>query len=67
MHIPSGAQPKDGPSAGVTMATALISVNNYDFQLKGSATIDLSGSVIKLGIVHLVGKASGFDVELVLR
>jgi hypothetical protein len=54
-------------SVDKSLATALISVNNDDFQLKGSATIDLSGSVIKLGIVHLVGKASGFDVELVLR
>jgi ATP-dependent Lon protease len=52
MHIPAGAQPKDGPSAGVTMATALVSlISNRpvrpDVGMTGEIT--LSGQVLPVG------------------
>ena len=30
LHVPEGATPKDGPSAGVTMATSLLSLARPD-------------------------------------
>ena len=52
LHIPAGAQPKDGPSAGVTMATALVSlISNRpvrpDVGMTGEIT--LSGQVLPVG------------------
>lgn len=52
IHVPSGAIPKDGPSAGVTMATALASV--YEGKAVRSDTamtgeISLSGLVLPVG------------------
>ena len=52
LHIPGGAQPKDGPSAGVTMATALVSLVSGrlvrpDVGMTGEIT--LRGQVLPVG------------------
>jgi len=52
IHVPAGAQPKDGPSAGVTMAVALISLISGrpvrpDVAMTGEIT--LRGKVMRVG------------------
>jgi ATP-dependent Lon protease len=52
IHVPEGAVPKDGPSAGVTMTTAIVSL------LTGRAvrsTVGMTGEVTLQGLVLPIG------------
>jgi len=52
LHVPAGAQPKDGPSAGVTMATALVSLISrrpVKSNISMTGEITLRGQVLPVG------------------
>lgn len=52
MHVPAGATPKDGPSAGVTMATALLSMISAQpirKKLGMTGELTLTGQVLPIG------------------
>lgn len=52
LHVPAGATPKDGPSAGVTMACALVSLATGKAIRKGFA---MTGELTLTGLVYPVG------------
>ncbi|MEK9893126.1 MAG: endopeptidase La, partial [Pseudomonadales bacterium] len=70
LHVPEGATPKDGPSAGITMATALVSLATNRTMKKHIAMtgeLTLTGRVLPVGGIRekvIAAKRAGIKTVL---
>jgi len=70
MHIPEGATPKDGPSAGITMVTSLLSLaleKEVKANLAMTGELTLTGKILPIGGVKektIASKRSGVKIVL---
>ena len=70
IHVPAGATPKDGPSAGVTIVAALASLltkRRVRFRMAMTGEISLRGRVLRVGgIKEKVLAASRFGIKEII-